>query len=84
MPRSHFLRTFGQFAADAPLLLQHMIKHTLINAGFDGGAQDIGEHVGGQRLGLTGLAGKGAPVGRLGWRCDRQDAPRQSTSLIFR
>ena len=47
MPRSHFLRTFGQFAADAPFLLQHMIKHTLINAAFDGGAQDIGEPLGG-------------------------------------
>src|SRR6516165_7654773 len=59
-----------QFAANASLLAQHAIEHALIDAPLDGAAQDVGEHVGRQRLGLTGLAAEGAVVGRLR-RCCR-------------
>src|SRR5262249_1109981 len=58
-----------QFAADASLLTQHAIEHALLRALLDGGAQDVGEHVGRERLCLTGLAAEGAVVGCLGRRC---------------
>src|SRR6516165_3331709 len=58
-----------QLAANAALLTQHAVEHALIDAPLDGGAQDVGEHVGWERLGLAGLTAEGAVVGRLGRRC---------------
>jgi hypothetical protein len=51
--RQIFYRLVGapldQLATDAPLLAQHAIEHTLIDALLDCGAQDVGEHVGWER-----------------------------------
>ena len=69
-----------QFAADALFLAQHMIKHTLINAALDGGAQDIGEHIGRQCLGESldadrpGKQGGVPPEARAGLRGLRDTA----------
>jgi hypothetical protein len=63
------------FAADASLLAQHAIERALIDALLNGGAQDVGEHVGRQRLGLAGLTAEGAVVGCLGRRCRQPVLP---------
>ena len=64
-PRS-LAQSVKQIALYPALACEHASIGTAVDAGLDCIAQDSGQHVGRERLGLAGLPDEGATVGRLG------------------